>query len=159
MSTLVRRSFIVPITTAMVAAALLQGSSLRAAAEAPQGWIAGSGSHLTEDGGRESLSISAQLLGASTAGRGEFEVVGTNADGEVVTRLHGTVMCIRQSGNIADAGGPVDGRYNGVAFSGTWVVRVVDNQPDQFGVDRIPESCYEFGSVTYPVDRGNFVVQ
>jgi hypothetical protein len=105
------------------------------------------------------LSISAQFLGNYNAGRGQFEIIGEDPGGEIVTRLHGTVTCVRMFGNIADAGGPVQGMYNGLPYSGGWVVRVVDNQPDKFGIDRIPESCYEFGSVTYPVDRGNFVVQ
>jgi hypothetical protein len=119
----------------------------------------GAGSRVTEDGGQEYLAIAAQRVGVSLAGRGQFEIIGKDASGQVVTRIHVTVSCIVIFDNIAQAGGLAEGVYQGIPASGYLVVRVVDNQPDQFGVDPTPESCWEFGRLTDPVDGGNFIVR
>jgi hypothetical protein len=149
------------VAIAVLTTALLQAASLSVAAAAPQGWVLGAGSRVTEDGGQEYLAIAAQRVGVPPTGRGHFEIIGKDASGQVVTRIHVTVVCIVIYDNIAQAGGPAEGVYQGNPISGgfIFVVRVVDNQPDQFGVDPSPESCYEFGRLTGPVDGGNFIVR
>lgn len=146
---------------AVLTTALLQASSLSVAAAAPQGWVLGAGSRVTEDGGQEYLAIAAQRTEVSPGGRGHFEIIGKDASGQVVTRIHATVSCVVIFDNIAQAGGPAEGIYQGIPIPAgfIFVVRVVDNQPDRFGVDPAPESCHDFGRFTDPVDRGNFIVR
>jgi hypothetical protein len=144
---------------AVLTSALLQASSLSVAAAEPQQWVVGAGSRVTEDGGQEYLAIAAQRVPVGFGGRGHFELFGKDASGQVVTRIHVTVVCVNIFDNIAQAGGLAEGVYQGFPRSGYLVVRVVDNQPDQFGVDPDPESCSDFGRLTSPVDRGNFIVR